>query len=269
MGKCCQSRRCTCTIVAGPGTSVDGAGTPADPTVVTARPSTDAGNALTFGTDGGLLIPAASVAEPLETGCGLQGDGTTAAPLTAQTAADQRPWTDDWDCEASEHSTLRCDPDTGALWAPPEHTSAALTLQQLHPLGTPTLGPTSGFVLVDESAWAEGSYLAESLTTCRGISFSARFTGHAEAEWEAGSTFSLGYAIQIDGGPLAVRVLHSRLQAGGIAGHERWSFGVSQAAVLASHTGYVVRVYPAIQVLTGSVTLHEWITDTDMTAMTR
>ncbi|MFG2404277.1 hypothetical protein ACGFR8_08035 [Streptomyces brevispora] len=351
MGKCCEARRCTCTIVAGPGITIDGSGSTTDPTVISseagqptelgvtdsatvdltltggggtpynltaavildpappgggdqllqsgpdglyleceqvrgcisagdgaaydpatgvveARPSTDAGNALSIGTDGGLLVPPGGAAEPLGVGCGLQGEGTADAPLAAFPIAGEQPWADDWDCDAAANSTLKCDPGTGALWTPPEHTSASVTIQQNHPLGTPTLGPTGGFVIVDNSAWAEGRYAADSLSTCRGLSFSTQFTGHLEATWTAGSVFDIAYVVQINGGALAARLMHSRLQAGGVAGHERWTFATAQAVVLPPHTGYSVRVYPAINVVSGSVTLAQWITDTHLFAIT-
>ncbi|CAL9538029.1 hypothetical protein [Streptomyces sp. enrichment culture] len=51
---------------------------------ISARPSTDAGNVLGFGTDGGLLVPGP---EPLATECGLTGDGSAGAPLAAAVAA--------------------------------------------------------------------------------------------------------------------------------------------------------------------------------------
>lgn len=74
-----------------------------DTGTITARPSEDAGNALGFGTDGGLLVPAA---EPLETGCGLTGEGTTDAPLALNTAA----WP--YDCPPEESGTVVvCDAD--------------------------------------------------------------------------------------------------------------------------------------------------------------
>ncbi len=66
-------------LVAGDGIDYD----PATGTIA-ARPSTDAGNTLGFGTDGGLMVPAA---EPLETGCGLTGDGSAGAPLAAVVGA--------------------------------------------------------------------------------------------------------------------------------------------------------------------------------------
>lgn len=39
--------------------------------------------------------------------------------------------------------------------------------------------------------------------------------------------------------------------------------------MLAAHTGYSVRVYPAISVTAGSVTLNQWITDTHLIVITR
>lgn len=255
-----------CADVRGCFSAGDGAGYDEATGVITARPSTDVGNSVSYGTDGGLLVPSA---EALDVGCGLQGAGTAASPLAAFPIAGEQPWTDDWDCDPVANSTLKCDPSTGALWAPPEHTSAAFTTQQNHPLGTPTIGPTGGFAIVDQTAWSEGAYTADSLTACRGMSFSAEFTGHLEATWTAGSVFDIGYAVAIDGGAPGVRVMASKLQAGGVAGHERWTFETAQATVLAPHTSYAVRVFPAIRVVSGSVTLNQWITDTHLIAITR
>lgn len=100
------------------------------------------------------------------------------------------------------------------------------------------------------------------------MSFSTEFTGHLEATWTAGSVFDIAYVIQINGGAFAARVMHSRLQAGGVAGHERWTFSTAQATVLPPHTSYSVRVYPTINVTAGSVTLNQWITDTHLIAIT-
>ncbi|MGA5202809.1 hypothetical protein [Streptomyces variegatus] len=232
---------------------------------IEARLSTEADNTVVFGPDGGLYVPPAA---PLEVGCGLQGDGSAGAPLAAFPVAGSQPWADDWDCDPAANSTLKCDPGSGALWTPPEHTSAAVTLQQNHPLGTPTVNVTAGFVLVDVNAWSEGTYTADTLSPCRGVSFSTRFTGHVELSWPANAQFELGYAVQINGGALGVRVLHG-VYVNGPARRERYSFGVSQAAVLPPHTGYAVRVYPAVRVIAGSVTFNQWITDTDLIAMTR
>jgi hypothetical protein len=233
---------------------------------VEARLSADAGNTVVFGSDGGLFVPPDA---PLEVGCGLQGDGTAGAPLAAFPIAGSQPWTDDWDCDPAANSTLKCDPSSGALWTPPEHTSAAVTLQQNHPVTSPSFTGTGGFVLVDTNAWSEGTYTADTLTACRGVSFSTEFNAHVEVTWTANAVFDLGYAVQINGGALAVRIGHSKLQNPAPAGHERVSFEVSQAAVLPPHTGYAVRVYPAIRVTNGTVTVNQWITDTHLIAMTR
>jgi hypothetical protein len=350
MAKCCGARSCSCTVTAGPGTTVEGNGSPTNPYVISAgagtptalgvtdtptvdltlagagtagdpydvsaavildpappgggtnlleagpdglyvecadvrgcitagdgatytpgtgeveaRLSSEADNTVVFGPDGGLYVPPAA---PLEVGCGLQGDGSTATPLAAFPVAGPQPWADDWDCDAAANSTLKCDPGSGALWTPPEHTSAAVTLQQNHPLGTPTVNVTAGFVLVDSSAWAEGTYTADTLSACRGVSFSTRFTGHVELSWPANAQWELGYAVQINGGTLAARVLHG-VYVNGPARRERYTFGVSQAAVLPPHTGHTVRVWPVVRVIAGSVTFQQWITDTDLIAMTR
>ncbi|MEZ7005828.1 hypothetical protein [Streptomyces sp. AD55] len=257
-----------CEQVRGCLSAGDGAGYDPDTGIITARPSTDDGNSLSYGTDGGLLVPPAEAA-PLTVGCGLQGDGTAAAPVAAFPVAGSQPWDEDWECDPAVHSTLKCDPGSGALWTPPEHTSAAASLQQNHPLGTPVFAPTDGFVIIDETAWSEGAYTADSLTACRGLSFSTQFTGHTEVEWASGSVFDLAYAVSIGGAGPVVRLMHSILTPAGPAGRERWTFKTEQAIVLPPHTGYSVRVYPAIRVVSGSVTVHQWITDTHLIAMTR
>ncbi|MFI2434632.1 hypothetical protein [Streptomyces sp. NPDC018693] len=255
-----------CADVRGCITAGDGAAYTAGTGEVEARLSTDAGNQVAFGTDGGLFVPPDA---PLEVGCGLQGDGTAATPLAAFPIAGSQPWTDDWDCDPAANSTLKCDPDSGALWTPPEHTSAAVTFQQNHPVTSPSFTGTGGFVLLDPNAWSEGTYTADSLSACRGISFSTEFNAHVEVTYTANAVFDLGYAVQIDGGALAVRIGHSWLQNPAAAGHERVSFEVSQAAVLPPHTGQAVRVWPAIRVTNGTVTVNQWITDTHLIAMTR
>lgn len=239
----CGGYRCTCQVIAGPGVTITGNGSSPTPYVVSS---------------GGVT----------EVGCGLQGDGTPGAPLAVLPVAGPQEWAEDWDCDPAAHSTLKCDPSSGALWTPPEHTSATATLQQSYPMGMPSFGVTSGFVIISPTVWSEAAYVADSLSTCRGISFSTRFTGHAEVSWTQDAVFDLAYGVSINGGAAPVRLMHSRLAAGP-AGRERWSFGVSQATVLAPHTGYLVRVYPSVRVTAGTVTFHEWITDLDMIAITR
>ncbi|MGP4091507.1 hypothetical protein [Streptomyces sp. KR55] len=63
-----------------------GDGVAYDPTTgeIAARPSTDAGNNLAIGGDGGLYVPPAAA---LTAGCGLTGDGSAGAPLEAAVGA--------------------------------------------------------------------------------------------------------------------------------------------------------------------------------------
>lgn len=53
--------------------------------MVAARPSTDAGNNLAIGGDGGLFVPTG--AATVTTGCGLTGDGSGSAPVQVATGA--------------------------------------------------------------------------------------------------------------------------------------------------------------------------------------
>ncbi|MEU9576329.1 hypothetical protein [Streptomyces chilikensis] len=267
-------------------TTITGTGTAADPYVVEAdvivapepngleatangllvAPSADAGNTLAFGADGRLFVPPDP---PLETGCGLQGEGTAASPLAAFPIAGSQAWANVWTCDPTVHSTLKCDPTSGALWAPPEHSSAALAIQQNHPMGTPTIAPTTGYIVIDANAWAQAQYTADSLTVCRGVTYDVAFTAHVEVSYTANSVFDLGYAMQVNGGALALHAGHSWLQTTTPAGRERVTFAVSQAAMLPPHTSHAVRVYPAIRVTAGSVTIREWITDSNMILITR
>ncbi|MEU6628466.1 hypothetical protein ABZ905_09240 [Streptomyces parvus] len=256
--ECEQVRGC---ISAGDGAAYDEA-----TGIISARPSADAGNSLSLGTDGGLLVP---TADQLTVGCGLQGEGTPTDPLAAFPIAGERAWSADWSCDAAANSTLRCDPNSGALWTPPEHTSAAVTMQQLHPLGSPAMPATGTTVIIDSTAWSEGAYDADTLSLCRGVTFSVEFTGHAEVSWTAGAIFDLAYAVSVNGGTAASRLMNSVLTPSGPAGRKRATFSVAQAITLPPHTSYRVRVYPAIRVTTGTVTINQWITDTHLIALTR
>ncbi|MEZ0073633.1 hypothetical protein [Planotetraspora sp. GP83] len=75
--------------------------------VISARPSTNAGNQLEIGSDGGLMVPA------LVTDCGLTGDGSAGAPLAAAVQA----WPYPCDVDANAGSVY-CD-STGALRGEP------------------------------------------------------------------------------------------------------------------------------------------------------
>lgn len=110
MARCgCGTDRCSCVIVAGDGIQVDGAGSPSNPIVITAKPAplvvadsscitlsglgTTAaplsaaprldpapGNLLACGPDG--LVVAGGTGGTVATGCGLTGDGSTGSPVS-------------------------------------------------------------------------------------------------------------------------------------------------------------------------------------------
>ncbi|WP_413808101.1 hypothetical protein [Streptomyces sp. OE57] len=160
----CGGSRCTCQVVAGPGVTVTGNGSNGAPYVIStggtvtcdqvrpcisagpgasynpatgvieARPSTDAGNTLEIGTDGGLLVPGPA---PLETGCGLTGDGTAGAPLTAAVAA----WP--YACDVSNGSGIYCDPATGQLRGDPKPYSSSNSQFFTQTFSPPLAGPTA------------------------------------------------------------------------------------------------------------------------------
>lgn len=104
-------------LVAGDGIDYD-----PDTGTIAARPSADAGNTLGFGTDGGLLVPPA---EPLETGCGLTGDGSAASPLSA--AVGTWPYACDLDANAG---AVYCD-STGQLRSEPRPLATFVQNQQV------------------------------------------------------------------------------------------------------------------------------------------
>jgi len=84
------SAACGCAVIAGANVTVTGVGTAGSPYVIAATGggsgpsiSTDAGNQLTNGTDGGLYVPDDPVASAATSTVALAGLGTTASPLTA------------------------------------------------------------------------------------------------------------------------------------------------------------------------------------------
>lgn len=119
MACCGGSRRCTCTIVAGPGTSVDGGGSTTDPYIISGATCEQMRQCLSAG-PGVSYDPATGVigADAVVTGCGLAGSGTAEDPLAASTAT----WP--FACDISNATGLYCDPDSGQLVAgPPTHTA--------------------------------------------------------------------------------------------------------------------------------------------------
>ncbi|MGW0086554.1 hypothetical protein [Streptomyces sp. NPDC003393] len=142
-------------------TTVSGTGAAGDPYVVEAdvivapepngleatangllvAPSADAGNQLTMGADGRLFVPPDA---PLETECGLTGDGTAAAPLAASVVA--WPYTD---CDVDSYAGgVYCD-STGALRSEPRAT--ATSVEQPIEMTYPDLPVPTGSTTVVEN----------------------------------------------------------------------------------------------------------------------
>ncbi|MET9818350.1 hypothetical protein [Streptomyces sp. NPDC006355] len=123
MARCgCGGGLCACTVIAGENVTVSGTGSAANPYkissevpcdtvracftagpgidldqatgVIAADLSTEPGNNLSIGPDGGLLVPTAG--GQVVTGCGLTGNGSASAPIEAATGTWPYP----------------CDPDT-------------------------------------------------------------------------------------------------------------------------------------------------------------
>ncbi|MFF2612373.1 hypothetical protein [Kitasatospora sp. NPDC058046] len=245
MRRCCGASECTCAIKVGSGLTLTGNGSASTPYKIDAP--------------------------PLQVGCGLTGTGQSGSPLAARPAGGSASWATSWSCDAAANSTLKCDPNTGQLWTPPEHSSAAATARQDHwpnSWGGPTMGVT-GWLIADSNIFSEAVYTADSLTRCRGVSFAVTFTAHVDLSWTAGSTFEIGYAVSIDGSGPAVRRLSGMATPNSPAGRLFASVSTHHAAVYAPHVGGSARVYPAIQVMTGNVTIVTWQTELVLTAMTR
>ncbi|MGW4731852.1 hypothetical protein ACWEQC_22260 [Streptomyces shenzhenensis] len=168
----CGGARCSCVVTAGPGVTVTGNGSSGAPYVIGAggggtvtcdqvrpclsagdgidydpatgtigaRPSTDAGNTLDIGTDGGLLVPGP---EALTTACGLTGDGSASTPLAAAVMA----WPHPCDLDANA-SGVYCDSD-GALRGEPPVRSDFFQNAKNQSLATPMPVPTASDQPID------------------------------------------------------------------------------------------------------------------------
>ncbi|MFE0545204.1 hypothetical protein [Streptomyces sp. NPDC058891] len=227
-------------------------------------PSVDAGNQLAFGADGRLFVPEDP---PLEIGCGLQGDGTAAAPLAAFPIAGLTAWSDSWACTDTDHSTLKCDPDTGALWTPPEHFSAADHLYQEHmnPV-VANQGPTGGWAFLQPGGAAAvlsfnvpGNFLGNH---CRKWSYSSHCHGSIDISYSSTATFQVGYIYQENGAALQIRPLWGILTAAGSARRERYSGSTAETAfdVLPAN-GVTLNYFAAINVTAGTITINSWTSD--------
>ncbi|MFZ4266623.1 hypothetical protein, partial [Streptomyces arboris] len=257
--ECEQVRGC---LSAGDGAAYDEA-----TGVISARPSTDAGNSLAFGMDGGLLVPAAE----LVVGCGLIGDGTAGAPLVVDPAAGQEAWP--WPCDVAVESTLKCDPDTGQLWTPPEHFSAMDHIYVEHFLGgwlTP-IGPTGGWAIIDPGAAQQYNIPPNFLgNNCRTWAYEIHNSGTWDISHTADAVFELGLVVQQDGGPLQVRPLWGHLSAVGQAHRERGNGSANETYWgIPAGTGASCIMWPAINVTAGQVTaIHSWVSDATIDTQT-
>lgn len=242
-------------------TTVTGGSSAADPYTVTAdvQVADAPDNRISVQPGGGLYVPPA---DPPEIGCGLTGAGTVAEPVAVAAAGGEREWSADWACSAAEQSTLRCDPSTGEVWAPPEHYSAADTIYVDHFVGgwEDPIGPTGGWVIVDPGADAQFNIPANFLgNQCRRWSYSAACSAATDIAWTAGTTFEIGYARSLDGGGAEIRPLAGRLSPGLPAGRDRLSGTTYQTNfALAADAGQSVVWWPAVRVLTGSITIADW-----------
>ncbi|MFF4146884.1 hypothetical protein ACFY0A_37415 [Streptomyces sp. NPDC001698] len=273
-------------------TTVTGTGTAADPYVVEAdvivapdpngleataqgllvAPSSDTGNRLAMGGDGRLFVPPVP---PPEVGCGLKGDGTTASPLAANPAAGMDPWASHWTCDATQYSTLRCDPNTGYLWTPPEHYTADDYLYQEHMNPSiASMGPTSGWVALQPGgvvAYVQWAIPANFLgNQCRDWGYQGHVHASIDITANATATFELGYILQVDGATVGARPIEAVYTAYGASRRERYAGSVSHAAYrLGRNTARNVVFFPAVNVTAGNIAINSWISDAALHTATR
>ncbi|MFJ6565594.1 hypothetical protein ACIQMV_38295 [Streptomyces sp. NPDC091412] len=273
-------------------TTVTGAGTAGDPYVVEAdvivapepngleataqgllvAPSSDTGNRLSMGGDGRLFVPPVP---PPEVGCGLKGDGTAASPLAANPAAGLDPWASHWSCNATQYSTLRCDPNTGYLWTPPEHYTADDYLYQEHMNPSiASMGPTGGWVALQPGgvvAYVQWAIPANFIgNMCRDWGYSGHVHASIDITANATATFELGYILQVDGTTVGARPIEGVYNAFGASRRERYAGSVSHARYRLGASGArSVVFFPAVNVLAGNIAINSWISDAALHTSTR
>ncbi|MER6975695.1 hypothetical protein [Streptomyces carpinensis] len=272
-------------------TTITGSGSAADPYVVEAdvivapeqngleatgdgllvAPSSDTGNQLGFGADGRLFV---APDPPLEVGCGLQGDGTTATPLAARPARGLDAWADHWSCDAAQNSTLRCDPNTGFLWTPPEHYSIDDHFYIDHMASTVTQGVTSGWVslspggTVANVAWSIPANAFGNM--CRAWGYNVHCHASVDISANSTATFEIGYILQINGTTVGARPIEGVYTAFGAARRERYAGSVSDASFrIPASTAWQIVAFPAVHVIAGSITINSWISDATLSTQTR
>ncbi|MGW1989577.1 hypothetical protein [Embleya sp. NPDC001921] len=227
--------------------------------LIAARISTDAGNTVTFGTDGGLkVLPA-----PLVTGCGLDGAGTVADPLIAVTEGGELAWP--WPCDVAAESTLHCDPATGKLWTPPDHYSAEDHIYVEHFVGgvLDPIGPTGGWTIIDPGAIQQFNIPPFFIgNQCRPWGYIASNSGTWDIEYTDDAIFEIGLVVIQDGNPAEVRPLFGQLAPLGAPAHVRGNGTANEALWnIPANTAGDILFFPAINVTQGSVVINSWISD--------
>ncbi|MFJ3249062.1 hypothetical protein [Streptomyces sp. NPDC086782] len=273
-------------------TTVTGSGTAGDPFVVEAdvivapepngleataggllvAPSADAGNQLSMGADGRLFVPPD---EPLSVGCGLQGEGTAASPLAAHPMAGSDVWADHWDCAGTSYSTLRCDPNTGALWTPPEHYTADDYWYQEHMSpAIASMGPTAGWVALQPGGvvaflqWAIPSNFLGN--RCRDWGYGGHVHASVDITANATATFELGYILQVNGSTLGTRPIEGVYTAYGASRRQRYAGSVCHSNYrMNANTARTVVFFPAVNVTAGNIAINSWISDATLHTSTR
>ncbi|WTW95393.1 hypothetical protein OG216_19315 [Streptomycetaceae bacterium NBC_01309] len=236
MRRCCGEAQCTCAVTAGPGITVVGNGSPSTPYQVSAI--------------------------PIVFGCGLAGDGSVGTPLAVAPAAGEEAWP--WECDVATESTLKCDPDSGELWTPPEHFSAAEAIYVEHfPGGGPTLDPNGGgWVIFDTNVNTIFGVPANFVgNMCRSWSYFATVTGTFDVSFTEDAEFELGYAMTVDGGPGVVTPAWGILAARGAPGRERHNGTAFDAAFgVPADAPRTVVFYLVAAITAGQIVINSWNT---------
>lgn len=238
-------RVCSCAITAGSGVQVTGHGTAGNPYVISST-----------GGDG----------EPLEVGCGLDGAGTAASPLTAKPAAGQEVWP--WTCAAGDTSTLKCDPTTGELWTPPEHAVQVNSVAQttiLSPVGPIGFTGNSPAQPIVEGAWVEVGWGVDELDyKCRRYSCIIRVDATIDVSFDEEASFEVGWLLYYQGQP--ANIWHSlfgrKLMVGQAPDRRVWTGGTTEFFMNIEPEDTfpaTIQYSPAIWVVAGEVTVNRWI----------
>lgn len=205
----------------------------------------------------------------VEVGCGLTGDGTSAAPLAAAPAAGEQPWP--WTCDVATESMLRCDPDTGQLWTPPEHDGIKDTAPPFveFPGGIGPLGPTGGPVDLVPGTFTEIFFNPNALGACRLWQANMLWHGIADVAYTADADFVLGFLVSVNGGAQTFIPIAGVRQAAG-AGRQLISGTVPRSTgVLAAGDGHSTVAVAAADIQAGQITIASWTTYRWRVAQTR